>query len=272
MSLWLDDDSTLDICSQITPFQNVWIETWGQILERHPCTKDSLLAFQCPRALHWMHLRDFGHIHVCYVSGRDESGVLPFPSPVLKCIRRVSRWHHGTHNKDQGRPIQPFDLFLLGHARQTRSVGKLWLMRQYRIVQGCLHSVVLLTIACIGIACIIGRVLRFPHPSSAHPSGAAPPAPYTPLHLKRGRDLVPLLWPSGRPASTAPKLHAVATRCLPASVPTRSRTAGRRDYTRLPRKAVTAVPAPSMPCRRWRQLRRTPVPAVGPSPPGGCRG
>ena len=72
--------------------------------------------------------------------------------------------------------------------------------------------------------------------------------------------------------ATVSKLHAVATRCLPASVPTRSRAAGRRDYTRLPRKAVTAVPAPSLPCRRWRQLRRTPVPAVGPSPPDGCRG
>ena len=53
-------------------------------------------------------------------------------------------------------------------------------MRSYRIVQGYLQSLVFLTIACIGIACIIGRVLCFPRPSSAHlhhPSGAAPPAP-----------------------------------------------------------------------------------------------
>ena len=93
--------------------------------------------------------------------------------------------------------------FVPAWARQTnQKCRKVALMRQYRIVQGCLHSVVLLTIACIGIACIIGRVLRFPLPSSAHPSGAAPPAPYTPLHLKRGRDLVPLLWPRGRPASS----------------------------------------------------------------------
>ena len=143
-------------------------------------------------------------------------------------------------------------------------------MRSYRIVQGYSQSLVFLTIACIGIACIIGRVLCFPRPSSAHlhhPSGAAPPAP----------PASPQAWARSRAppfAPRPPRFDRVEAACryrtLPASVPTRSRTAGcSRNSTRLPQKAVTAVPAPSLPSHRWRQLCRTPpsnvhVPAAGP--------
>ena len=131
-------------------------------------------------------------------------------------------------------------------------------MRSYRIVQGYLQSLVFLTIACIGIACIIGRVLCFPRPSFAHPhhpSGAAPPAPPASSQAW-ARSRAPPFAP--RPPRFDRVEAACRYRTLPASVPTRSRAAGRSDYTRLPRKAVTAVPAPSLPCRRWRQLRRTP--------------
>ena len=69
------------------------------------------------------------------------------------------------------------------------------------------------------IACI-GRDLRVLRPSSSHlhqPSAtllATRPLPLH-LHLKRGRDLVPLLWPRGRPASTRSRRHAVTARFLP---------------------------------------------------------
>ena len=78
-----------------------------------------------------------------------------------------------------------------------------------------------------------------------------------------------LVNPTLRPSrSFMPLPHAA---CLPASVPTRSRPAGRRDYTRLPQKVVPAVPAPTLPSHRWCQLRCTPpisvhVPAASPPP------
>ena len=57
--------------------------------------------------------------------------------------------------------------------------------------------------------------------------------------------LCPLMIPCAHRFACASKLHAVAARSLPASVRTRSRAAGRRDNTRLPRKAFAAVPAPT---------------------------
>ena len=110
------------------------------------------------------------------------------------------------------------------------------------------------------IACI-GRDLRVLRPSSSHlhqPSAtllATRPLPLH-LHLKRGRDLVPLRLPRGRPDSTASRRHAVTARCLPRCPHGRElRAAGRSNSTRLPQKAVTAVPAPSLPSHRKPLLR-----------------
>ena len=99
-------------------------------------------------------------------------------------------------------------------------------MRSYRIVQGYSQSLVFLTIACIGIACIIGRVLCFPRPSFAHPhhpSGAAPPAPPASSQAW-ARSRAPPFAP--RPPRFDRVEAACRYRTLPASVPTRSRTAG----------------------------------------------